>query len=83
MYEKRIIDESLKSYFEDFPAILIEGAKAVGKTETCSQTQFRFQKVLGQTIECNERMITSRLIMCIGGCFFLIAVGVLWPVKPT
>ena len=36
MYEKRIIDESLKSYFEDLPAILIEGAKAVGKTETCS-----------------------------------------------
>jgi hypothetical protein len=35
MYEKRIIDESLKSYFEAFPAILIEGAKAVGSKESC------------------------------------------------
>lgn len=37
MYEKRIIDEPLQEYFEFLPAILIEGAKAVGKTETCSQ----------------------------------------------
>lgn len=37
MYEKRIIDKTLKEYFQELPVILVEGAKAVGKTETCSQ----------------------------------------------
>lgn len=37
MYEKRLLDKVLKEYTQDLPAILLEGAKAVGKTETCSQ----------------------------------------------
>ena len=44
MYKKRLIENLLKEYQEDFPAILIEGAKAVGKTSTCltvSNTDFR------------------------------------------
>ncbi|MDR1473686.1 MAG: DUF4143 domain-containing protein [Lactobacillales bacterium] len=36
MYEKRLIDSILKKYVESSPAILVEGAKAVGKTSTCS-----------------------------------------------
>jgi predicted AAA+ superfamily ATPase len=36
MYTKRIIDSVLKEYLTELPAILIEGAKAVGKTMTCS-----------------------------------------------
>ncbi|BDR56840.1 ATP-binding protein [Xylocopilactobacillus apis] len=36
-YQKRIIDQLLKRNLEELPAILIEGAKAVGKTETCLQ----------------------------------------------
>jgi predicted AAA+ superfamily ATPase len=35
MYKKRLVDNLLKEYIEDFPAILIEGAKAVGKTSSC------------------------------------------------
>ncbi|WP_263863068.1 hypothetical protein [Lentilactobacillus buchneri] len=35
VYEKRIIDEPLKRNLMELPAILVEGAKAVGKTETC------------------------------------------------
>ena len=44
MYEKRLIDSILKEYVDDLPAILLEGAKAVGKTETCKQlasTEYR------------------------------------------
>lgn len=37
MYEKRLIDSILKEYVDELPAILLEGAKAVGKTETCKQ----------------------------------------------
>ncbi|AEB74190.1 ATP-binding protein [Lentilactobacillus buchneri] len=37
VYEKRIIDEPLKRNLMELPAILVEGAKAVGKTETCLQ----------------------------------------------
>ena len=37
MYEKRLIDSILKEYVNELPAILLEGAKAVGKTETCKQ----------------------------------------------
>ncbi|MGX7200255.1 ATP-binding protein [Enterococcus nangangensis] len=37
MYNNRIIDKTLGTYLEALPAILIEGAKAVGKTETCSK----------------------------------------------
>lgn len=37
MYQPRIIDTILRSNFDILPAILIEGAKAVGKTETCRQ----------------------------------------------
>ena len=44
MYEKRLIDSILKEYVDELPAILLEGAKAVGKTETCKQlasTEYR------------------------------------------
>ena len=44
MYEKRLIDLILKEYVDELPAILLEGAKAVGKTETCKQlasTEYR------------------------------------------
>lgn len=37
MYERRLLDKVLKEYNQDLPAILLEGAKAVGKTETCLQ----------------------------------------------
>lgn len=37
MYEKRLIDSILKECVNELPAILLEGAKAVGKTETCKQ----------------------------------------------
>ncbi|RVU70885.1 MULTISPECIES: ATP-binding protein [Lactobacillus] len=36
-YEKRIIDQPLAENLQELPAILIEGAKAVGKTETASR----------------------------------------------
>lgn len=36
-YEPRIIDKPLAENFNDLPAILIEGAKAVGKTATASR----------------------------------------------
>lgn len=36
-YEPRIIDGPLRNNFKELPAILIEGAKAVGKTATASQ----------------------------------------------
>lgn len=35
MYEKRLLDKLLKEYITELPAVLLEGAKAVGKTETC------------------------------------------------
>ncbi|MDR0690847.1 MAG: DUF4143 domain-containing protein [Streptococcaceae bacterium] len=35
MYLKRHVDTLLQKYIENFPVILIEGAKAVGKTSTC------------------------------------------------
>ena len=44
MYETRLIDSILKEYVDELPAILLEGAKAVGKTETCKQlasTEYR------------------------------------------
>lgn len=44
MYEKRLIDSILKEYVDELSAILLEGAKAVGKTETCKQlasTEYR------------------------------------------
>lgn len=44
MYEKRLIDSILKEYVDELPAILLEGAKAVGKTKTCKQlasTEYR------------------------------------------
>lgn len=44
MYEKRLIDSILKEYVDELPAILLEGTKAVGKTETCKQlasTEYR------------------------------------------
>jgi predicted AAA+ superfamily ATPase len=44
MYQKRLLDDLIAEYLEDFPAILIEGAKAIGKTSTCSQlsnTEFK------------------------------------------
>lgn len=44
MYEKRLIDSILKEYVDELPAILLEGAKTVGKTETCKQlasTEYR------------------------------------------
>jgi predicted AAA+ superfamily ATPase len=37
MYKKRLIEKILREYIEDFPAVLVEGAKAVGKTSTCKQ----------------------------------------------
>jgi predicted AAA+ superfamily ATPase len=37
MYNNRLIDKKLKQYTKDFPAILVEGAKAVGKTASCMQ----------------------------------------------
>ena len=43
MYKNRLLDTLLSEYMEDFPAVLIEGAKAVGKTSTCltiSNTDF-------------------------------------------
>ena len=36
-YESRIIDQPLKENLKELPAILIEGAKAVGKTATASR----------------------------------------------
>lgn len=36
-YEPRIIDQPLAEDFKELPAILIEGAKAVGKTATASR----------------------------------------------
>lgn len=36
-YESRIIDQPLKENLKELPAILIEGAKAVGKTATASK----------------------------------------------
>lgn len=37
MYKKRLMDSLLQEYLEDFPAVLIEGAKDVGKTSTCQE----------------------------------------------
>lgn len=37
MYEKRLLDKALKEYTQNLSAILLEGTKAVGKTETCLQ----------------------------------------------
>lgn len=37
MYTPRLIDKTLDSYLEGLPAILIEGAKGVGKTESCQR----------------------------------------------
>jgi hypothetical protein len=31
------MDTLLKKYLDNFPAILVEGAKAVGKTSTCEE----------------------------------------------
>jgi len=36
-YLKRIIDEELGELLDELPAIVIEGAKGVGKTETALQ----------------------------------------------
>lgn len=36
-YEPRIIDQPLAEDFKELPAILIEGANAVGKTATASR----------------------------------------------
>lgn len=36
-YERRLIDDSLDELFEQLPAILLDGPKAVGKTRTASQ----------------------------------------------
>lgn len=35
MYQPRLIDQTLIEYLGGLPAVLIEGAKGVGKTETC------------------------------------------------
>lgn len=37
MYKKRLIEKELNKYIDNIPWILVEGAKAVGKTEMCSQ----------------------------------------------
>jgi predicted AAA+ superfamily ATPase len=37
MYEKRLVDELLSEYMSILPAVLVEGAKAVGKTESCKK----------------------------------------------
>jgi hypothetical protein len=36
LYQKRIVDKDIAEFMQYAPAILIEGAKAVGKTETAS-----------------------------------------------
>lgn len=45
-YRERIIDEAIKNYLEVFGGVLIEGAKLIGKSTTCSQhanTIIKFQ----------------------------------------
>ncbi|MDR0899031.1 MAG: DUF4143 domain-containing protein [Lactobacillaceae bacterium] len=37
MYKKRHIDRLIDEYLEDFPVVLVEGAKAVGKTASCER----------------------------------------------
>src|SRR5215469_18861057 len=37
MYQSRHLDKLLELYLENFPAILVEGAKGVGKTSTCKE----------------------------------------------
>lgn len=37
MYQLRHIDELIEKYLANFPAIIVEGAKAVGKTSSCEQ----------------------------------------------
>lgn len=37
MYKPRHMDILLKKYLDNFPAILVEGAKAVGKTSSCEK----------------------------------------------
>lgn len=51
MYKKRLIDSLLQEYLEDFPAVLIEGAKAVGKTSTCQ----KFSKI-AYRLDSNEQL---------------------------
>ena len=36
MYKKRLIEKKLTEYLEMFSAVLVEGAKGVGKTSTCT-----------------------------------------------
>lgn len=62
-YEKRIIDSVLKQDLEELPAILIEGAKAVGKTETCmqlAQTEFNMDNMMQrQLLKGNPQIILN------------------------
>jgi predicted AAA+ superfamily ATPase len=53
MYEPRLIDDVLKTYFEVLPALLIQGAKGVGKTATSinlAKTHFSLDNETTRTI---------------------------------
>jgi len=63
MYKKRLIDDLLLEYKKSKFAILVEGAKATGKTSTCEElTEESFyldQPIQREVIESNPQMVFS------------------------